>query len=241
MEKIEIQTKTVSAYEAYLIIRDVMEIKEEFTTKDVVKYAKENDVKLITSVMYTCLAGLTVRKKALIRLREIQGAVGAGRQQLYKVVKKIDIKSPKCIEEKFDKPKVAHKKRILTLEDAKNMDEMDVAFIGYAFRTETEILQKKYELLSATNAELEKTKKNHTLVVLGYIKDAEKLQRENNNLKDNNMEKEKIIQNLNAKIKGQNLLIDRYKGEISTEQGERTTVKLGEIARFPKGKPSYIS
>ena len=148
--------------------------------------------------------------------------------------KKLKRKSP----QPKSKPEFETPKKGLTLEDAKNMKEMDVAFIGYSIVKEIEaslgmisVLEEQVKHLkdSATSEEVYKVK-------LADMQD--KHGREVNILKEKIKQLSQDIQKLNDQIVTKNAIIERLE---STHGSTNTTFKMGELARLKNDKrPSHL-
>lgn len=135
-------------------------------------------------------------------------------------------------------PKSKTPKKGLTLEDARNMKEMDVAFIGYSIVKEIEaslgmisVLEEEIKHLkdSATSEEVYKVK-------LTDMQD--KHGREVNILKEKIKQLSHDIQKLNDQIVTKNAIIERLE---NTQGNTKTTFKMGELARLKNDKrPSHL-
>ena len=135
-------------------------------------------------------------------------------------------------------PQFEFEKKGLTLEDAKNMKEMDVAFIGYSIVKEIEaslgmisVLEEEIKHLkdSATSEEVYKVK-------LTDMQD--KHGREVNILKEKIKQLSQDIQKLNNQIVTKNAIIERLE---NTQGNTKTTFKMGELARLKNDKrPSHL-
>ena len=135
-------------------------------------------------------------------------------------------------------------KRKLTLDDVDRFDGYDLAFIGYTFRKELDILSQCNESLEAENKSLKEEAQETN--VKPYIAKIEAMQREHySELKDKDRSiKELQSQNgkVNQKLIDANREIDQLKKALERYQRKSSTFKMDEVAKITKKheRPAHL-
>ena len=148
---------------------------------------------------------------------------GRGRKKVDDVTKPID-----------DAPKV------LTLEDAQKMGDMDIAFIGYSIVKEIEASTQMIKTLEADNKKLKEDVTKEEIFKLKIQDMDEKHERKVKDLKEEISNLTRNVSKLNNQILQKNVLIERYETSQKSYNTGQSTFKMGDLARIKNGKPSHL-
>jgi hypothetical protein len=134
-------------------------------------------------------------------------------------------------------PQFEFEKKSLTFEDARNMKEMDVAFIGYSIVKEIEASLGMIQVLEEEVKHLrdESTKEEVFQLKMSDMNDKHK--REVNILNEKISQLSRDVQKLNGQIVTKNAIIERLE---SSQNSKNTTFKMGELARLKNERPSHL-
>ena len=134
-------------------------------------------------------------------------------------------------------PQFEPEKKGLTLEDARNMKEVDVAFIGYSIVKEIEASLKMIGVLEEEIKHLKSDAVNEEVFQLKIVDMNDKHKREVNILKEKISQLSRDVQKLNGQIVTKNAIIERFE---SSQNSKNTTFKMGELARLKNERPSHL-
>lgn len=134
----------------------------------------------------------------------------------------------------------------LTLEHARQFDDMDLAFIGYSIRTEMDILQKQNDMLTDNMAkletdfkELEKRSADKSVYMIKIQDLEEKIKKLKVDHSKELSEKDNQITRLNDRLTTANEEIKRFEKSEYYKNANKKGFSVGELA-FPNGRPKHL-